>query len=426
MVRWVKTKDTGVRYWESDTRRFQGKPDRCFVIRYKRGRQTITETIGWKSEGIKPAYCARRRGEIISNIRSGVGFHSFKEMGEIEAAKKRGAESEAITLAQAFKDFLDTRNLKPSTIREYKRSMNTAFEDWKIRPVIDITRHMVGARHKKLKRDAQARFIKKCAELERTPTDKEREKAGAAQANLHMRFLRGLMNFCAGFYEDSKGHPLIKSNPVKRLSETKAWYSVQRRQTIITAHQLPKWFQAVKALENETVRDYLIFVWLTGCRKTEALSLEIEQVDIRARTCTFTDPKNNQPLTLPIPEYLLSVMKSRIQKVGGGKYVFPGHKAGRHLIEPRRQIKKVITSSGVKFSLHDLRRVFITTGESLDLSGFALKLLVNHSIGDDTTSGYIVPDPERLRDPMQKIEDRLLRTAKAIEPGKVIPLRKVH
>ncbi|MCH7498888.1 MAG: tyrosine-type recombinase/integrase [Nitrospinae bacterium] len=424
MVKWVKTKDTGVRYWESDTRRFQGKPDRCYVIRYKRGQQTVSETIGWKSGGITPAYCARLRGQIIANIRSGVGFHSFKEKGEIEAAKRKGAESEAVTLFQAFTDFLDTRNLKPSTIREYQRSMNTAFEDWKIRPVIDITRHMVAGRHKKLKRDAQARFVKKCNESGQTPTEKEKNKSGAAQANLHMRFLRALMNFCAGFYEDTKGQPLIKSNPVKRLSETKQWYPVQRRQTIITAHQLPKWFQAVKALEDETVRDYLIFVWLTGCRKTEALSLEVEQVDVQAKTCTFIDPKNNQPLTLPIPGYLLSVIKSRLQKVGGGKHVFPGHKAGRHLVEPRRQIQKVIKASKVRFTLHDLRRLFITTGESLDLSSFALKRLVNHSIGDDTTSGYIVSDPERLRDPMQKIEDRLLRTAKAIEPGKVIQLKK--
>jgi len=59
----------------------------------------------------------------------------------------------------------------------------------------------------------------------------------------------------------------------------------------------------------------------------------------------------------------------------------------------------------------------------MDLSSFAIKRLVNHSIGDDVTSGYLVADVERLRDPMQKIEDRLLTLAKVKKPGKVVSIK---
>ncbi|MDG1286327.1 MAG: hypothetical protein P8P30_02045 [Rickettsiales bacterium] len=53
--------------------------------------------------------------------------------------------------------------------------------------------------------------------------------------------------------------------------------------------------------------------------------------------------------------------------------------------------------------LHDLRRTFITTAESLDISAYALKRLVNHKNSNDVTSGYIIMDTERLRKPMEQI-----------------------
>ncbi len=65
---------------------------------------------------------------------------------------------------------------------------------------------------------------------------------------------------------------------------------------------------------------------------------------------------------------------------------------------------------------HDLRRTFITLAEGLDIPHYALKRLVNHA-DTDVTAGYIVPDPNRLREPMQRITDRLLFLAKiGIEP----------
>ena len=58
--------------------------------------------------------------------------------------------------------------------------------------------------------------------------------------------------------------------------------------------------------------------------------------------------------------------------------------------------------------MHTLRRTFETTAESLDISYYALKRLLNHSMGTDVTSGYIVTSTERLREPMAKICEYLL------------------
>ena len=56
---------------------------------------------------------------------------------------------------------------------------------------------------------------------------------------------------------------------------------------------------------------------------------------------------------------------------------------------------------------HDLRRTFITVAESSDISPIALKALVNHSLGKDVTSGYVVMTVDRLREPAQKVCDRM-------------------
>jgi len=58
-------------------------------------------------------------------------------------------------------------------------------------------------------------------------------------------------------------------------------------------------------------------------------------------------------------------------------------------------------------SAHARRRTFATVAEGADIFPMALKLLLNHSLGNDVTSGYVIQTIERLRDPCQKVADRL-------------------
>lgn len=91
-------------------------------------------------------------------------------------------------------------------------------------------------------------------------------------------------------------------------------------------------------------------------------------------------------------------------------------------MEPRKQMAKVTEVSEVAFTVHDLRRTFITVAESLDISAYAVKRLVNHKMNGDVTAGYIVADAERLREPMQRITDYLLSAAGVKPTAKVIDL----
>jgi integrase len=72
-------------------------------------------------------------------------------------------------------------------------------------------------------------------------------------------------------------------------------------------------------------------------------------------------------------------------------------------------LSRIAKATGVGISAHDLRRSFITTAESCDISPIALRALVNHSVGRDVTSSYVQMSVERLRDPAQRVCDRMKR-----------------
>ena len=321
---------------------------------------------------------------------------AYKLLGYIATGRNPPAEKKykalhSTTLKQAFDDFITVRkNLKARTLYDYQRLMKVAFADWQDKATTEISKDMVTKRHSKIGAER-----------------------GHAYANLSMRFLRALFNFAIAQYEDGSGNSILRENPVMCLTQTRAWYRVERRQTVIKPHQLLPWYQAVMSLKQDEistqsamVADYLLFLLLTGLRRQEAATLKWSDIDLDDRSFTLSDTKNREPLILPLTDFISSLLESR-KAATDSEYVFAGDGKAGYLIEPRRQVQKVIELSGVSFTLHDLRRTFFTLAESIDISAYALKRLVNHKMSNDVTAGHIVRDVERLRKPMEQISTRL-------------------
>ena len=249
-------------------------------------------------------------------------------------------------------------------------------EDWSDRPLAEITPAMVLDRHTKLGEDV-----------------------GQPAANTVMRVLRAVYNF-AMVLDDC-----LVRNPVLHLTRTRSWYRERRLQTVIETHELPAWFRAVHALDNPDARDFLLLLLFTGMRRSEGLALRWTNVDLVGRTLTVPDTKNGEPLMLPLSDYLLSLLGGRKAASTGSDWVFPGPGSTGHFAEPKRAIARVREISGVSFTLHDLRRTFVTVAEGMDISSYTLKRLLNHKNSRDVTAGYIVLNVERLREPMQQISN---------------------
>jgi integrase len=115
---------------------------------------------------------------------------------------------------------------------------------------------------------------------------------------------------------------------------------------------------------------------------------------------------------LPLSTALYEILLARRDGDPEGEWVFPGVGATGHIVEVKSFVARVAKTSGIKFTLHDLRRTFITIAESLDIPAYALKRLLNHRTDNDVTGGYIVMDAERLRRPVERVADRILEIAR--------------
>ncbi len=198
----------------------------------------------------------------------------------------------------------------------------------------------------------------------------EAGKRSNTRANSALRLLRAVFNFAMARYEDTKGRPIILENPVKRLSQTRAWYRVDRRTSLIKEHELPAFFEGLTKLvetgttsNDDVMMDYLLLLLFTGLRKKEAATIKWEYVDFKDKTLHIPDTKNNEPLTLSLSDYLIEMLESRFES-RVNDYVFPGKSIAGYLTEPRRQVNKVIKhvqeatdTPNFNFMLHDLRAV---------------------------------------------------------------------
>jgi integrase len=328
-----------------------------------------------------------------------------KELAEIAGGRnpikaKRAARLKGLTVSQVLDDYKAKRKktLRPNTVADYTNAIDNHLSDWKDKPLGAITRDMIGKRHAKL------------------------SEASPAVANKTMRVLRALFNFANGQYEDELGASLYPENPIKRLTHNKAWNPITPRTGYIRPSQLESWFKATLALSgseralDQVVGDYFMFVVLTGLRRREAAALKVIDVNFEERSFTIRQTKNGKELALPYSDFVEQILVRR-RDATNGEYLFPSEE-GRPINDPRRQLEALRAASGHHFTTHDLRRTFITIAESLDIPVFALKRLVNHSVGTDVTQGYVIWDVERLRKPIQAITDFILKAA-LVKPSNV-------
>ncbi len=329
-----------------------------------------------------------------------VGLEQAREVAEDMLFKLRqGLDPKAKrptdwTLRDTLNHYLaDNSNLRPASIKSYRRSIEQYLTSWADQPLRTITRDMVEKRHKELGATAT-----------RLGT------GGYATANITMRTLRVLWNYAA----DDRIADLPK-NPV-RLK--KQWFNLQPKDRRVKSEDLPKFYAAVMDLPSAIARDYLLLLLFTGFRRTEAASLRWDDLDFTDRTIRVPGKrtKSGQKLDLPMTDLVHDLLVRR-GAVGREQYVFPSDSKAGYIAEPRFPLQQVAVTTGIQIAPHDLRRTFIDVAEGTpNISAYALKALVNHALGNDVTAGYMAMTAERLREPAQLVADRF-KALCGIEPA---------
>jgi integrase len=351
-----------------------------YVAECKVNGKTRRITIGQHGR-LTPELARKEARKLLAAMSTG---HDPKE----DEARRKTA---SITLAEVLEKYLDSRSLRPNSIRSFRQVLRRCLGDWLNKPIRSITKDMVEARHRELTR------------ITRQGT------TGKAQANMAIERLGILLNFAMNNFEID-GQPVILFNPVRRLSQNRGWHHVPRRQTIIPDYKLADWYRSVIILRKGVVRDYLLFLLFTGFRRNEAATLRWDDIDFNDKVVRVRAElaKNRREHRLPLSDFLLALLQCRKRACGESNYVFPGRGGRHHLVDSGHVIEQVARNSGCRFILHDLRRTFMTTAEKLDVPHYVLKKLANHVSSRDVTAGYIVVEVERLRIHMEKISEHFL------------------
>ncbi|MBC7573221.1 MAG: integrase family protein [Herminiimonas sp.] len=317
------------------------------------------------------------------------------------------AASDGIKLGLAFERFLNERELKPRTRYDYLRYMTNEpkpgtagfFQDWQGKPITEITGDMIAARYAQLKSGPR----------------------GTAQASSAMRVLRSVLNFAIESYD------LDCTNPVATLTSRRSWVKANRRRGHLHTHEIRPFVRALRAVPNRVLAAYLEFILFTGARRSEAARLKWKDVNRQSGVLTFTETKqDNEPRTVPITKRIGELLDA-MTAIKAGEYVFPSiDKNGKpaHVTEPRKALARANKAAGTEVTVHDLRRTYATTLESMDCPMTPLKALLGHSLGRDVTNGhYIVIAPERLRPWCDKYDAHMQRVVATDPEDVVVTLR---
>jgi len=388
MVIWQKSKFVGVRYWESEKRKFKGKPDRCFTIRYKCHERGIHETVGWLSDGVDPQYASNIRGEIVQNIRTGTGFQSLKEKREIKENKQKAkmAEKKAIEQENIPFEILAQRYL------EWSKGNKKSWKDDKSRLSTHIKPYLGHIPLKKIGIIQLEGFKKKL-----------RSKGKSPQTILHcLQLIRAIFNRASvwGLYDGP--------NPVHETAKAdKKFLSIpdSRRLRFLTHEEADILLEDLK-LKSLQLHDMTLLSLHTGMRAGEIFSLIWADIVLDHGVIHIRDPKNDDTrqayMTPPVEAMLSSKRPSHFQKFD---LVFKDKRKGKKIREVSNLFSRIVDKLGWNKGVKDRRdRVVFHTlrhtyGSWLALQGtplLTIKELLGHRKVEMTMRyAHLIPDQKR-------------------------------
>ena len=334
-----------------------------------------------------------------------------------------------LTIQKAWEGYVEYKTLLPGKEKPSERTI----EDWRKaalklqsssvwnKPVIDL---------------AGNDLLQEITRLSRIVKSKSATNGGMTQASCIMRYLRAVFNYAV------VAHKLKIDSPFKELNQLLPnWQTTKSRKRRIgeTEGSMAAWWQAVEALRSRkgqdsmTIADWLQLSVFFGTRKTELISLEWTNVDLKNKLIILpeTSTKARRAHVIPLTSHVLSILKRRHQDnidrdyvkrdgthVGKSKWVFQASRKGKltgeigHLVSPDKSIQQIIKSTGISFSAHDLRRTFATLLNEGGASDITVEKALNHAPITTSAKSYVNnPRILKLRAIFQSLEDAILEEA---------------
>jgi integrase len=250
------------------------------------------------------------------------------------------------TLTAAIREFTVAKRhtLAASTLSDYNKTFLNCLPDWKDLPTKQLTKSMVKSKY-----------------LELLTTK------SAAYTNKVFRNLSAILNFHG-----------IEPNPCNILRDKRLRVSTQGRARFLSAREIYNILQYHYTFRPK-VTSILLFYMLTGCRRSEALSLT--WADIHDGKVFLRNTKNGQVHFVPLVGMLETIVGDR-KKDTISVFGFTDSTLRSSLIKFQKQ-----PEIRDDWTIHDLRRTF---SEHLNLIGYAETdiAVANNQSSSSVTRGH--------------------------------------
>lgn len=212
------------------------------------------------------------------------------------------------------------------------------------------------------------------------------------------------------------------------LSDLKIWNTIQPRTGRIPDDKIGlawNYLQTLRSAPDRTVisrtlADAVSFLMATGCRWSEMAELTWEQVDLEDRSWHLPDPKNRIPITFPLSDVAVGILKDRWQETG---FVFPARSGSGHVTAAGGIMGDISSKIKVKVTPHDLRRTFRSIAGICKIEFWKTKLLMGHKLSGDVTLMHYTEtaDLRYLRPEIDRIGDWIVRQGATAAAENVVP-----
>ncbi len=218
---------------------------------------------------------------------------------------------------------------------------------------------------------------KTAKDIKTGPRGRARVRGGQGTAVKAVKLLSAIFNFAIK-------HHWAELNPCHGIEKP----ADGRRERFLNAEEFTRLgnalSQAVKEGVNPAAIHVIKFLALTGCRKGEALSLKVSEVDFSGHCLRFEDTKTGAQMR-PCGEAALNHLKDVIRHAGND-WVFPASGGQGHLIDLAKPILKIRESADLlDLTLHVLRHSYATVAHEIGYSELTIAGLLGHAQGSVTS-----------------------------------------
>lgn len=225
---------------------------------------------------------------------------------------------------------------------------------------------------------------------------------GAATANRQFNQFRAVMN-----WGKNREHVFLGSDPCADIDK----FDEEPRERYLTMEEWKRLKAAIDLYPDETVKDALWMLALTGQRKSVVLAMEWKEIALEEALWMIParKQKNRKLLHLPLSVQAIAILEKR-KKTSESRWVFPGTGKTGHLVAITKAWYAIIKNAGIEdLHIHDLRHTFASRLAEAEVSLQIIQKAMGHS-SIQSTLRYAHRTQKTIRYAVNKINRGMVKS----------------